>query len=388
MRIRRILKYIVIVAIVIFSINLIRNYNNNNPVSDNSSAAIISQKVSKIRKLTSSGGRVAWFKGDAHSLIAYDAISSWLRKNTELYTIEENGRNKFCVTCKAKAVPKGFTGQPSWHPGGQQLIFQAEGSNSSHNFFNHMAWGFDANLWMINKDGTNPYIIWESQKNESSLHPHFSKDGKTLIFSERKLTGRKISGMDGVTPGGENQWTGWSIHIADVSKGINGNYTLSNHRNIKPNGEGFYETHGFDNSGNIVYSFTSGGRNYVDDIYAVSPSGRNIKTLVKNGNTWDEHGSYNKDESLLAFMSSRSYPWQYGSSKNDELKTELFIQDKNGKVTQLTSMNDPSRRNKRILVSDFDWNAAGNKIVFQAAPVDTRTGNPDHPEIWVIELNP
>jgi len=54
---------------------------------------------STIEQLAERGGRVDWHKGDAHALIAYDAISDARRKNTEVYTIEPDGSQQRCVTC-------------------------------------------------------------------------------------------------------------------------------------------------------------------------------------------------------------------------------------------------------------------------------------------------
>ena len=66
------------------------------------------------KKVTDSGGRLDWYKGVKHNLIAFDAIVDDTTKNTELYTMQPDGSDRFCVTCKAP-VPKGFVGQPVWH---------------------------------------------------------------------------------------------------------------------------------------------------------------------------------------------------------------------------------------------------------------------------------
>lgn len=151
------------------------------------------------------GGRVDWYKGDAHSLIAYDAIVDDARVNTEVYTVEPDGSGQQCVTCDAP-IPKGFIGQPAWHPDGEYLVIQAENENSQHRLYNHMAWGINNDLWLIKRDGTSAERIWRSPLNHAALHPHFSEDGSRLIFAERIATNRPIIGLRRITPGGENPW--------------------------------------------------------------------------------------------------------------------------------------------------------------------------------------
>lgn len=335
------------------------------------------------RLLLQSGGRVAWYRGSAHELIAFDAIVDERRRNTELFLVAPDGSGRRCVTCDAASIPKGFVGQPAWHPGGEHLVLQVENGNSEHRFYNHVSFGIDNDLWLIRRDGSGARRIWTSADKHAALHPHFSEDGRRLIFAERIPTGDKLRGLvlRRLAPGGENQWTGWRIHVADVDLSRPASDVLSNHRTLRPNGPGFYETHGFSPDGRIVYSFTPGGAAYVDDSYSVSVNGSDPRNLTNSPRTWEEHAQYAPDGSRLAFISSRMDPsLRYPQARPKDLRTELFLQDVGGPIHQLTDMN--TRKGQRVVVSDFDWDRAGRRIVFQVADIDASRP----PEVWLVDV--
>lgn len=333
--------------------------------------------VPEPRRITDDGGRVAWYHGAAHELIAFDAVTNNSNKNTEMFVMAPDGSGRRCVTCDA-GTPKGFVGQPSWHPDGQQLVIQVESEESEHRFYNHMSWGIDNDLWIIRRDGSGAQKIWDTPEGHAALHPHFSEDGSTLVFAERVPTGEKLRRLIArrLAPGGENQWTGWQIHLARFDAGAR---RLSDHRSIKPNGDGFYETHGFTPDGLLIYSFTPGGNNYVDDIFTATRTGGSVRNLIDSPRTWDEHGQFSS-QGDLAFISSRVDPsLTFPGARPAQLRTELFVRQ-GGNIRQVTDMNQ--RKGRRIAVSDFDWDRAGRRIAFQVAVIDGSV----NPEIWVATV--
>lgn len=387
-----------------------------------------------LKLIANNGGRVDWYKGAEHELIAFDSIIDQKTKNTELFVINPDGSAKQCVTCDS-AVPKGFVGQPAWYPDGEHIVLQAENNNSRHTLYNHLSWGINQDLWIIKKDGTGAERIFTSPLNHAALHPHFSKDGKMIIFSERIPTGKPLPGkLAKLTPGGENPWDGWRIHIADFDINKHGEEMLSNHRILfggssisdesadnaenssedlkdessklarrKPvlelikkakekrlrqlskarNSGGFYETHDFTDDGKIVFSHTDNGAAFVDDIYTANIDGSGIRKLINSPLTWDEHGSFSASGRSLAFMSSRAYPaWSSKHSKASALRTELFLKNASG-VHQLTAMNKELSSGGQYVVSDFDWDREGKRIVFEVANFDSASS----PQIWMIEFS-
>lgn len=336
----------------------------------------------ELRLLTDNGGRVSWYKGTKHELLAFDALSSKDSDNTEVYVIEPDGSGRRCVTCDS-GTPKGYLGQPDWHPDGEHIVFQAENENSAHRNFNHVAWGIDNDLWIVRRDGKGAERIFRTARNHGVLHPHFSKDGRMLVFAERTPTGRRARGLARlIGPEGESQWTGWRIHLADFDLDKRGEGRLSNHRTFQPNGPGVYETHGFAPDGRILYTYTGGDRQYMDDIYAVGRDGRNPENLTNSPDTWEEHGHYSPDGRLFAFMSSRiDRSFRGGRSRPMTLKTELYVQREGEEPVRITDVNSRARR-RRLVVSDLDWDRTGSRIVFQVAVLDGSVA----PELWIATL--
>jgi len=332
------------------------------------------------------GGRVAWYQGTAHELIAYDAIVDERTRNTEVFVVAPDGSGRRCVTCSSR-IPKGFVGQPAWHPDGRHLVVQAESPNSRHRFLNHPAWGIDNDLWLVDIETGAAGKIWSTPPQHAALHPHFNGNGTRLMFAERAPTGRSyrwIRRLD-LGAGGENHWDGWRIRIADFELGASTAAKVENTRVLFADRGGFFETHGFLANGRIVFSHTPGGQAYVAAVYVANEDGSGMLELVSAGRTWNEHGQFSPSEQALAFISSRADPsWRAPRSKPSELRTELFLQ-RGYEVSQLTYFNKPGA-GRRFLVSDFDWDRSGRRIVFQVAPMDAN-GHPESPQLWMMTFS-
>ncbi len=336
-----------------------------------------------LTKITDQGGRVDWYHGTgaSHDLVAYDAIVD-AKQDTEVYTMNPDGSNKVCVTCNAP-IPKGFTGQPAWHPDGEHIILQAESSNSKHGFFNHMGWGFDADLWIINKDGSGAQKIYSTPKGGAALHPHFSSDGKKLIFSERVPGGVSSVIWRILGPDGENPWINWQIHISDVDLSQTGTAILSNDKILYGGTGNLYETHGFTSGDQrIIFTMTKNGGMYEDDEYTAKLDGSDMVNLTNSPTTWDELANFSPSGKSLGFISSRAdTSWVAPQSKANTLRTELYIKQSDGTIKQLTNFNK-DMGSTHYLVSTFDWNRAGNQIIFQVAPFAGTTFQ--SPQIWLL----
>jgi Tol biopolymer transport system component len=348
-----------------------------------------SEVGSYAKMITDKGGRLDWYKGEKHNLVAFDAVVDDDTKNTEMYTMQPDGSGRSCVTCNAP-VPKGFVGQPVWHPDGEHIIFQAENENSPHTFFNHLAWGINNDLWIIKRDGSGAELIYKTKLNHAALHPQISPDGKTIVFSARTPTGRVNPKWKDLTPGGENHWEGWSIVSGELDLTKQGTEKISGLKTLIADNSGFFETHQILEDGSIIFSRTESGAPYVDDIYLMNAAGGNIRKLVDSPKTWDEHGLFSPDRKFLAFISSRhDKSWQAPGSRAADLETELYIErHADGALRRVTDFNGGRRR---YLASDFSWSRDGSAIMIQAAPFRKRLiGGYEalSPEIWLIEIAP
>jgi len=343
-------------------------------------------------RLSASGGRVAWYKGTAagHERIAFDRIVDAGTQDTEVFVMNPDGSGVACVTCGGHpAIPEGFVGQPEWHPDGQHLVIQAENANSEHKRYNHVSWGIDQDLWFVAVDGSGAEKIFDNAATPThgALHPHFDEGGTRLLFAERISTGVSFPDLVGFTPGGENPWAGWRLHLAQFDAGGTGTGRLTDHQtlfdSLPPQNRGFFESHGFFGD-RILFSATSGGEAYVDDTWSANPDGTGAVNLTDSPTSWEEHGSYSPSGNALVFISSRVDPtWVYPGSTALTLRTELYIQ-RGSTTEQLTFFNRDGDPGKRYLTSDFDWDRSGRRIVVQVAPVDAATGVPDAPELWMV----
>jgi len=341
----------------------------------------------QVRLLTADGGRLDWYKGKRHDLIAFDAVVNLKNRNTELFTIRPDGSGKKCVTCDS-SVPKGFVGQPAWHPDGEHILIQAENKHSTHRRFEHVSWGINNDLWIVKRDGSGAELIFKSPENHAALHPHFNDDGTKIIFAERIPTGSLLPRrMRRLTPGGENPWDGWRIHIADFDIRKKGTNKLSNHKFLFEDRSGFFETHGFTKDGRISFSHTKRGRPYVDDIYFANSDGSGMRNLIDSPETWDEHGAFSPSGRSVAFVSSRGYAdWRAPRSKAATLRLDLYLKKQSGEIERLINANENAPKKMRYMVSDFDWDATGTKIAFQLAPFDDKRKRPEAPQIWILKF--
>ncbi len=340
----------------------------------------------KINKLTDNGGRVAWYKGGTHSKILFDRITDQSTGNTDVFMMNADGSDIQCLTCGLSNITGRFVGQPEWHPDGIHCIIQVENNNSNHTRFEHMSFGFNNDLWILNTQTLAAEKIFETDLNNAALHPHFNNNGSKLIFAHRIPTGNIIPSLIGITPGGENHWDGWGMHIADFDISQVNTNKLSNQILLKPNGTGFYETHGIDDR--LTYSYTPNGQGYVDDCYQSDLDGNNIVNLISSSSSWEEHASFSPSKNNFIFISSRhDNSWKYPGSTPNVLSTELYIKNMaTGEIRQLTKFNESST-DFRILTSDFDWNREGNKVVFLVVKISNSNSSASVNEIWQIEFN-
>ena len=65
-----------------------------------------------MRLLTDDGGRLDWYRGESHDLIAFDRIVDTDTMNTEVFIMDpDDPDGATCVTCGG-AIPEGFVGNP------------------------------------------------------------------------------------------------------------------------------------------------------------------------------------------------------------------------------------------------------------------------------------
>jgi hypothetical protein len=353
----------------------------------------------KYTVLAENGGRVSWYRGTdaAHNKIAYDAkTQKWdADSRTDIYVMNADGSNKECITCNmaefetlyqailAQRQAVGDTrlgfwiGQPEWHPDGRHVIIQVENLNSLHLVQNFVSFGVDNDLWILDVETKTASRIWTTALvRNAALHPRFSDDGSKLIFAQRVLTNLI------------NVWDGWGIIVADFDINQAPANMISNANLIAPSGRGLYETTGFigGSSTDFSYSFTPYENGtvlpYVAEGRITDVNGSFSQMVVDFANAWDEKPRYSPSTLAIVSMSSAFDPVWMPADGAATLQTDLYLGPPGGVFDRLTFFNDLDRYTTRVLVTDQEWNATGDKLVVQAQP---NAAGLDA-EIWLVQL--
>lgn len=183
------------------------------------------------------------------------------------------------------------------------------------------------------------------------LHPHFSPDGKKLLWSEI-ISGRMV------------RVGHWAIKLADFSI-ENGQPRLSNIQTLRPGGLQLYETHGFSPDGRrILFSGIPEGQYYYDmEIYVLDVSSARLSRLTSN-DEWDEHAHFTLDGRRVIWASSAGIPQR---KTPGALRLDYWIMNDDGSAQRrLTRFNDPAAPECRpggTVAADFDWGPDGRTAV-------------------------
>lgn len=320
-------------------------------------------KVKEIKIFKDMGGRVD---------ISKDGVIIFDRKGSDgyydVYRMNIDGTSRKCLTCDRKKIPQKHNGQPAWEPGGEYIVFQSvdvelegwpEIFSKEEKYLTSPGSGINNNLWVMDKEGKKFWQITRIGSKGAVLHPHFSPDGKKLLWTEMVYKGRKK-----LFPGE------WMIKIGDfVVDSEQDEVKVENVISLKPGNMRFYETHGFSPDGSrIIFSATPTGFYKHLDIYTYDLSTGKLTQLTGPDEEWDEHAQYSPDGKKIVWISSRDIPQLIRQYK---VKTDYWIMDEDGKnKMRLTFFNDPEspyyirgKIENGATVGDNAWLPEGNGII-------------------------
>lgn len=247
--------------------------------------------------LTETGGRVDW--SQAHDLIAFDRRAD--DDFFDVWTMRPDGTDQHCFTCELPGLPTKNVGQPAWSPDGKFLVVQAQKADSKVGRIGaNPGAGVGNDLWAITFPEGRVFQLTDvpSGNGHGTLHPHFSPDGRTLLWGQMtgafELTQEAIAGT-------------WMLQSADFVVSESGP-TLEN-LTLYPvsEGPGFYENHGLSPDGTKWIFSANLDREkplaQLNDIYVMDfPSGENLKRLTTGG--YNEHATFTPDGERVVWMSS------------------------------------------------------------------------------------
>lgn len=311
------------------------------------------------------GGNVDWSPNG--EWIAYDAPDpeNW----TRTWLMRPDGSEPTCLTCGNPAAPTSLhIGNPAWHPSQEWIVVQGVEQTYYDRFpssdpaykqrIMDVGVGIGNELWAMSADGAR-FVkltdVWgESQFAGGLLHPHFSRDGQTLAWTQRvSNTPKDLGGA-------------WVIQLADFVL-ENGLPSLANLRTLHPwTGEGTAEVHSFSpDGGTLLYTTNGAGQTeHGYDIYALDLASGASTPLTDTRLEWDEHAHYSPDGQCIVWMSSRN-----AGSTASLLKTELWLMSADGSgQTQLTFFNDPSSPlysgdPNGVVPADSAWSPDGTQLL-------------------------
>lgn len=314
--------------------------------------------VTSIRPIVPGGGRVDW---GTNGIIAFDRLVDSYYK---VFTMYPDGSNQVCLTCNSSALPPLHHGNPAWSPGNHWIAFEVEmpGGNDANA---SPGGGWDCNLWIMDAAAQHFYQITNIALHTGGvLHPHFSRDGKKLMWSQQ------YSQVISTT----NPYGLWVLRVGDFSV-INGIPQVTNIQSYYPtlSSKMFYESHGFGLNNNIIYFSAALLPNqnplflqiYSLDISA-GPPGVNLTALTDPTQpVWNEHAQLSPDGTKIIYMSTQGNALPGWGSINPQ--SDYWIMNADGTNKQrLTFFNQPGSpqyTGYTVTCGDVSWNLSGKQAV-------------------------
>lgn len=318
------------------------------PVSDLSG-------VARVQTLDENGGRVSW---GPRGRLAYDLCGP--DGYYDVWTMQADGSDRRCLTCAMDAVIRHHVGQSAWHAEGRFLAAQVEnpelegyseqrrGAGVS-DFLETPGIGINNDIWILSADGAGAWPVTRIKSRLATLHPHFSSDGRRLVWAEAI----------------ERGWRGlrWAIKLADFD--LRGNVPqVRNIRTLRPGDFALYETHGFTPNGrSLIFSASPGSRDYFAlEIYRYDlQAGRLVR--LTDDEEWDEHAHVSPDGNHIVWMSSRGIPQPRQVAS---LLTDYWIMRLDGSgARRLTYFNSPQAKEYvpgGVVAGDMSWAPDGRSF--------------------------
>ncbi len=303
----------------------------------------------------------------------------------EIFTVRTDGSNLKCLTCDRPELPPRHKGNPSWHPSGDYILFQAEkdldisqlqGAGQQQrrrgifgrrrarrmqdpermekviDFYAAPGAGFRNDVWVMDRDGRRFWKLTDTDpKNGGILHPHFSPRGDRILWAER------VRGKEGI-------FGVWELKVADFTAG-GGNARISNVRTISPVRR-FYESHGFSPDGSKIL-FTGdvqrGDKELALDIYTYDLRTKKLENLTDSPDAWDEHAHFSPSGKHIVWMSTQGLRMP---DKPVDAKCDWWMMNADGsEKRRVSDFNVPGSKDYRrngVCAADFSWGRDGSTI--------------------------
>ncbi len=296
------------------------------------------------------------------------------RKNTDgyydLYISDLKGNIINSLTDGKTGITQRNNGNGVFDPTGRYVVFVSE--EASHfgeksKYYGDPGVGLFSNLWAADILGEHFWKLSNvpvKQKLSDGIpayavvNPHFSIDGKLLIWSER------------YAEGGHNNWGKWRVLGADFVIENNAPH-LENARTLFEPSVGNYVTFmGELPSGDwILAGNLDGQHEYGMDQYRYDPQSKDLVNLQNTPLLWEEDASVSPG-STIVYMTNADSPFAYDFDNpnwpSQPMEREYYRMDADGRHKQrLTFFNDttaPEYTGKRVIVAASDFSPDGRYL--------------------------
>lgn len=295
-------------------------------------------------------------KGDSRAAIALLGFGNrveWSEFN-EIFVVDEVGEDGYYDICFRRRVNwelrgcldtpeylQKHHGHAAWSPDGAWLVFQGQKQKApeTQNIVGMPGRSVNNDLWITDLKG-NFWLLEEvplrnDRDAQGLLFPQFSPDGSSLIWAKRDNAGTASSFGD------------WSIGIGHLSL-VNGAPMLQDVRYWRPNGNGFYETHPFEDSCSFLYTHHHDRAGM--DIYRNNVcTNESHKVTMGDSAVWEEHATALPDGRII-WISSQGHALPGPGTADWSLKSELWIMNRDGSdPRQLTFFNTPGHPHRDLI---------------------------------------
>lgn len=356
-------------------------------VPDSTSSATQLRIVNSVTLFKDNAGRPEW-SPNGNEYVTYHSKEP--DGYYDIYIMKADGSEETCLTCGHPRLPNKHIGQPSWHPSGRWIVFQAEKAKHVLPRISALAVpgiGFHNDIYIMSRDGKRVYKLTNLKTKKhlldptsvsGILQPHFSNDGSLLSWSERIAKGGK--------------WGEWVIRLADF-KVNNGVPEISNIQTFRPGvNRLYYESNDFTPDGKkliICGNLEKDQNAFGIDIYTMTIDGREVTRLTHTLDEFDECPHPSPDGKKIAYLSTKGFENNEGSAMWWEwARGEFWVMDADGGNKQrLTYFNEPGYpeyTGRRVIPAYVSWNEDGNKLLIGVA-VEEENGRLKD-QLYLIEL--
>jgi hypothetical protein len=321
----------------------------------------------RVSTLAADGGHLDWLKLPGGPIV-FDRIGP--RGVFELWAMNADGGAARNLSAGHAQFAGVHVGQPAWHPSGRWIVFQAQkpGVPARYDSVSRPGAGVFNDLWVMRAGGCLarklvdlPYSL--SRDARGVLHPHFSPDGRRLIWAERIAGGRQPFGV-------------WTMRIADVREEGEA-LRLGAVVAASPRGDAFYETHGFAPDGRSFLFSSDGDRGL--QLYVYDLASGAARQLTRDPRVWSEHAHFSPDGRWILHISSEGLVFR--ARPDFELETEFWLMRPDGserrRLTYFHQPGHPHHRAGFAVAADAAWRRDGRAfagLVIRHRPVTPRRG--------------